>query len=160
MLNKELLLPLSFNEHQPPFLRGQYVQLRRVDVVLGVTTPANLDIARYYYDITIIPMDMFPGTRAGVQSAVYMPNVDMIQQLNTISGYPMPQDSYIIGYVRILGDRGASINVTTTLPSGYTFGAYCAHQSGTTTIYAIGATELPQYVDEMVSASAIYINLS
>ena len=161
MLNKELLLPPPLtNSNQPPFLRGQYVQLRRVDIVLDVSTTANLSRARYYYDPYIIPQDVFSGDKTTVQSGPYMPNVNMIQELNNISGYYIPQNSYIIGYVKISGSHDTLIDITTTLPSGYTFGSYCAHQQGINTLYAIGATELPQYVDEMVPASEIYINLS
>lgn len=161
MLNKELLLtPPLTNSNQPPFLRGQYVQLRRVNVVLHVSTTANLSHARYHYDIALIPQDVFVGSKITVQSGPYMPNVDMIQKLNDISGYYIPYNSYIIGYVEISGSPDTSIDITTTLPSGYTFGSYCAHQQGTKTLYAIGATELPQYVDEMVPTSVIYINLS
>lgn len=160
MLNKELLLTPLTNSNQPPFLRGQYVQFRRVDVVLHVSTAANLSRARYHYDTWLIPENVLIGSQKTVQSGPYMPNVDMIQYLNTISGYYIPQNSYIIGYVEISGSPDTSIDITTTLPSGYTFGSYCAHQYGTTTLYAIGATELPQYVDENTPSSEIYINLS
>lgn len=161
MLNKELLLtPTLTNSNQSPFLRGQYVQLRRVDVVLYASNTANLAYARYHYDTWLIPEDVLIGSQRTVQSGPYMPNVDMIQELNNISGYYIPQNSYIIGYVEILGSPDTQIDITTTLPSGYTFGSYCAHQQGTRTLYAIGATELPQYVDEMVPASEIHINLS
>lgn len=161
MLNKELLLtPPLTNSNQCPFMRGQYVRFRRVDVVLYVSTAANLSHARYHYDTWPIPEDVLIGSQITVQSGPYMPNVDMIQQLNNKSGYYIPQNSYIIGYVEISGSPDTSIDITTTLPSGYTFGSYCAHQQGTRTLYAIGATELPQYVDELVPASEIYINLS
>lgn len=161
MLNKELLLtPSLTNNNQYPFLRGQSVRFPRAAVTLRIESSAVLSYARYHYDPSIVPDDVSVGSYAIVESSPYAPNVAMIQQLNNISGYYLPQNSYIIGYIQILNGRYATVNVVNTFPRGYTFGSYRVYQQGTMTLYAIGATELPQYVDGMFPSKYIHIILS